>query len=91
MSRYFIAHDPHDDLAVRWARWAAAHLPADSAEAVLPLKTWSLGAWELPLEQCLEGATGHIVILTPGFLRSPEAFVRYQRRALLQRPVSSDQ
>jgi hypothetical protein len=84
MSSYlFIAHDPHEALAVRWASWIAAHLPAGSPEAVLPLKEWALGAWESYLESRIAGASRCLVVLSQGFLRAEDAFVRFQRQALL--------
>lgn len=78
----FIAHDPYEQVAVRWANWVAAQLPAGTP-AILPRQTWTLGAWEHSLMQWVRDAQSRILILTPNFLATSDPFTCAMRQALL--------
>jgi hypothetical protein len=78
---YFIAYDVQDARAQQCASWIAGRL---GNVAVLPQRCWALGDFAPYLEHVVSRAERIIVVLTPGFLRSREPFVQYQRRLVLQ-------
>jgi hypothetical protein len=78
---YFIAYDVQDARAQQCASWIAGRL---GNVAVLPQRSWALGDFAPYLEHVVSRAERIIVVLTPGFLISPEPFVQYQRTLVLQ-------
>lgn len=78
---YFIAYDVQDARAQQCASWIAGCL---GNVAVMPQRSWTLGDFAPYLEHVVSRAERLIVVLTPGFLRSREPFVHYQRRLVLQ-------
>ena len=85
---YFIAYDVQDARAQQCASWIAGCL---GNVAVMPQRSWALGDFTPYLEQVVSRAERIIVVLTPGFLRSREPFVQYQRRLVLQERGAFDQ
>ena len=78
---FFIAYDVQDAHAQQCASWIAGRL---GNVAVLPQRSWALGYWMPYLEHVVSRAERIIVVLTPGFLISPEPFVQHQRTLVLQ-------
>ena len=85
---FFIAYDIQDARAKRCASWIADCL---GDQAVMPQQCWALGYWRQYLEHVVRKAERIIVVLTPGLLTTAEPFVQYQRKLVLQEPLTSAQ
>ncbi len=82
-----ISYDIQDLTAKQWASWIASQLRVDSLqEPVLVQASWGLGNWSEYLRQMMAQATRVIVILTPGYVTSQDAFVQELCRLTLQEP-----